>query len=383
MKPMLLLAVAALAPMVYTSAADAQARVASGVRNGIAWQAQSRVIGQLPTATFDGTGQNNGGGNPLYFPDSNKSGVVALIMDYGPGGRFICSGSLVNARSIVTAGHCVSDGAGTANPLKTTAYFFTGDPNERTPFSPSAVAIDVSRYYVNPNYTGEVIDQNDIAVLRLQSDAPDFAKIYGLYLDDIHDKQFTVAGYGGRSTVGGAFGTDSRTGFLREGDNIYSYAWGDDAFGGFFTDIIGGENFFGTAQIDYSFVSDFDNGLLANDASCLIAAAVGAAGYGCEAFLGNREVNIAGGDSGGPGFINGKLASVNSYGLSFGTSFGDYRAGLNSSWGEFSGYVPIYIHGKFIAGAIPEPATWAMMITGFGLVGMAARRRREAAAALS
>jgi len=28
------------------------------------------------------------------------------------------------------------------------------------------------------------------------------------------------------------------------------------------------------------------------------------------------------------------------------------------------------------AGAIPEPATWAMLITGFGLVGAAARRRQ-------
>ncbi|WP_185964991.1 Npun_F0296 family exosortase-dependent surface protein [Glacieibacterium frigidum] len=32
-------------------------------------------------------------------------------------------------------------------------------------------------------------------------------------------------------------------------------------------------------------------------------------------------------------------------------------------------------------GAIPEPATWAMMITGFGLVGVARRRRRSAVAA--
>jgi PEP-CTERM motif len=31
-------------------------------------------------------------------------------------------------------------------------------------------------------------------------------------------------------------------------------------------------------------------------------------------------------------------------------------------------------------GVIPEPATWAMLITGFGLVGVAARRRRLAAA---
>jgi len=30
-------------------------------------------------------------------------------------------------------------------------------------------------------------------------------------------------------------------------------------------------------------------------------------------------------------------------------------------------------------GAIPEPAPWAMLIAGFGLVGPAARRRRETA----
>jgi hypothetical protein len=31
-------------------------------------------------------------------------------------------------------------------------------------------------------------------------------------------------------------------------------------------------------------------------------------------------------------------------------------------------------------GGVPEPATWAMLITGFGLVGYAARRRRPLAA---
>ncbi|MFM9977425.1 MAG: PEPxxWA-CTERM sorting domain-containing protein [Sphingomonadaceae bacterium] len=36
-----------------------------------------------------------------------------------------------------------------------------------------------------------------------------------------------------------------------------------------------------------------------------------------------------------------------------------------------------------ISGAVPEPATWAMMITGFGLAGTAMRRRRSAAAAFA
>ncbi|QMW23012.1 PEP-CTERM sorting domain-containing protein [Sandaracinobacteroides saxicola] len=35
------------------------------------------------------------------------------------------------------------------------------------------------------------------------------------------------------------------------------------------------------------------------------------------------------------------------------------------------------------AGAVPEPATWAMLIAGFGLVGMAARRRNSPKAVLA
>ncbi len=37
--------------------------------------------------------------------------------------------------------------------------------------------------------------------------------------------------------------------------------------------------------------------------------------------------------------------------------------------------------GSAVAGGVPEAATWAMLITGFGLVGFAARRRKVALAA--
>jgi hypothetical protein len=44
--------------------------------------------------------------------------------------------------------------------------------------------------------------------------------------------------------------------------------------------------------------------------------------------------------------------------------------------------VPVFIHTDFIATtAVPEPASWAMLIIGFGLTGAAARRRRGAAVA--
>ena len=359
-------------------------KTAGGTSNGMKWTARSTIIGQTPTSAVLPPSNTIGGGDPIYKPSANKSGVVALIMTYANGDRFICSGSVLgDGMSIATAAHCVSSGAGTANPVSTTAYFFDGDADARTPFKPGGRSIDVSAYFVNPGYTGEVIDQNDIAILRLKTAAPSSAQRYDLYTSDIKGEQFNVAGYGTRSTVGGASGNTgaarARTGFLREGDNLYDYAWGDAAFGGFFTDEVAGENFFGTADIEFSYISDFDNGLAAQDQAGRIANAVGSTQNFFDLGLGAREVGLAGGDSGGPAFVDGKLSSINSYILTFGSNFGDFGGGLNSGWGEFSGYVPIFIHTDFIGSAlaVPEPGTWTMLIAGFGLTGATMRRRRQ------
>jgi len=95
----------------------------------------------------------------------------------------------------------------------------------------------------------------------------------------------------------------------------------------------------------------------------------------------DSKFSIAGGDSGGGAFIDGKLASINSYGLTFGGGFGDFGGGLNSGWGEYSGYVPIFIHEDFIlASLVPAPGTWATLMLGLGLTGVALQRRRKAAA---
>jgi hypothetical protein len=335
-----------------------------------------------------------GGGNPIYKPSANKSGTVALMMEYSNGDRFICSGSvLADGSSIATAAHCVSSGGGVkdANLTKTTVHFYNGDPDQRTVAPGVSETRSVTGYFVNPDYTGEVIDQNDIAILRINREAPASAQRYDLFTNgDLTGTEFNVAGYGTRSTTGGANGNTppfgARTGFLREGDNRYDYAWGNSVFGGFFTDEDASGNFFGTADIELSYVSDFDNGLAAQSQAFRIWRGVGASAAACAPFidngLGTREVGIAGGDSGGPGFVDGELASINSYGLTFGTNFGDFGGGLNSGWGEFSGYVPVYIHTDFIAStAVPEPASWALLIMGFGLTGAAARRRRNVTAA--
>ena len=373
-------------------------KMASGSKNGMSWSAVSRVIGQTATSDVLAPSNTIGGGNPIYKPSANKSGTVALIMEYSNGDRFICSGSVMaDGRSIATAAHCVSDGAGTANPVKTTVHFYNGNPDERAVNPGASETRSVTAYFVHPEYTGEVIDQNDIAILRINKEAPASAQRYDLFTtNDLTGTQFNVAGYGTRSTTGGNNGNTppfgARTGYLREGDNIYDYAWGDSRFQDFFTtrDTTGqfaGQNFFGFAEVEFSFISDFDNGLQAQDQSRRIANAIGLGPIGNTLFpinfgVGAREVGIAGGDSGGPGFVDGKLATINSYGLTFGTNFGDFGGGLNSGWGEFSGYVPVFIHTDFIATtAVPEPASWAMLIMGFGLTGATMRRRRGVTAA--
>ncbi len=48
---------------------------------------------------------------------------------------------------------------------------------------------------------------------------------------------------------------------------------------------------------------------------------------------------------------------------------------------EIAADLAFTLTGDVTSGAVPEPATWAMLIIGFGAVGFAARRRREAATA--
>lgn len=374
-------------------------RSATGSVNGLGWTATNRIVGQTGTGTQAAVPP----GNPIYNATMpQKSGVAALIMQY-ENGAFICTGSLISATRIVTAAHCVSGGqnyGGLSGLQSVTAHFYAGNnpgqpgnvynpdvvtSNPASPFGDAVntVSIGAAGVNVHQDYTGEVIDQNDLAVIVLSQAAPDWANVYGIdYSTPLAGANFNVAGYGGRSSLGGSVGADLGTGRLREGDNRYDFRLGDADFNGEFTDPVIG---FG-AQAENSWLSDFDNGLATNDASCRLAVegfGIAPSGKYCDLGRGAREVGVAGGDSGGPQFIDGRLSSVTSYGLTF-YGLGDIDClnpafcNLNSTFGEFSGYVPLSIHEDFINAAIPEPQSWALMILGFGLAGFGMRRSQGA-----
>ena len=350
--------------------------VASGSYGGFSWYGGSLIIGQTSTATAAG------GGDPRYFaPLPQYSGVAALILNFASGDSFICSGSLLSdRRSILTAAHCTHPDATTGALLSTTAYFYGGsDPDTIVSTSPFSTAVPISAVFENPAYTGtSFIDQNDIAVLRLSTMAPSFAVAYGLSADtDLTGDGYNIAGYGARSDTGGSVGANLGNGRLRQGDNRYEYRMGDPDFAGGWANIFGG---FPPSQIANVYLADFDNGLAANDTACLkltdpiFPSGLTGPKY-CDLGVGADEVGVAGGDSGGPQFdANGLITSITSFGMGFGTVYGDFDNDFNASWGEFNGFVPVSIHRDFIAAAM-APAPGALILVVLGLAGMSAVRR--------
>jgi len=313
--------------------------------------------------------------DPLYStPKGGAYDGVGSIFIERADGNFICSGALFGGGAyMLTAAHCLTDGTGKIITNQTTSVFFTpGQPAATREFIVS------NQFYVSPLYTGEVIDAHDVAVIKLGS-APSArvrAASYDLFSGNPFGRTAEAVGSGARGT--GNTGLTASGGFrlsdrLR-GNNRVDFTWTNPVWGGFWN------GFFGAAD-PYGLIADFDNGSTMNDTGCQIARAVlGFAGgtQFCDVGLGLNEVALGGGDSGGPLFINGKIAGVASYGLSFGPSFGDVDGSLNSSFGEFSGWVSTEYNDPFLAQfAVPEPSSVVLVAVGMLAIGAGARRRRR------
>jgi len=288
---------------------------------------------------------------PIYAapPGVGYDRVVGLLITK-PSGTSLCTGSLFGTghSHVVTAAHCLQ-GATSIDSV-----FF--------PSGGGTVIVTSTAYTINPGYTGSVIDENDVGVISLGASVNQVDS-YSLFTGDAVGQVFDMVGFGESGT--GATGMTLPSGLRRHGNNRFDFSGTDPVFSGFWGDQ------------DILF-ADFDDGTAAHDATCNFMTLFTLSTAYCDLGLGDFEVLNTPGDSGGPLFVGGKIAAVASFGLTFTDMLvGDVDDTLNSSFGEFGGYVPIAAQATWLQGqVVPEPTTIIPMIT--GLLGITIMRRRRA-----
>jgi hypothetical protein len=214
----------------------------------------------------------------------------------------------------------------------------------------------------HPDWNGNFFEGNDIAVLLTDTAAGAGVDRYDLYngTDEV-GQNVRLTGFGLTGT--GSTGTTVQDGYLRQGlQRVDATMTAMSAVPG----LVGG---------DRVLMTDFDNGLAANDAFGYY--------FGINDLgLGLDEVSIASGDSGSPGFIAGRIATVVSFGLRLSdTTLGtpDIDGVLNSSFGEYGGFTRVSQYEAWVnelINPVPEPGTFG--IGALGAVALIWLRRRLA-----
>ncbi len=232
----------------------------------------------------------------LTSTNSGYDGVVQIVTSDGSTG----TGSLLyTGRHILTAAHVVDDGTG--EPVDSVDVIFELSDGTQ-------VTMTCTVMYIHEEWTGDIFDGNDIAIIVLPEEAPEEADRYDIYRGSSELNQtFTIAGYG----YYGQGEEEDYDGEKRYGYNVFE-AYGESLNSLSLSDF--GDGQVGTGSFDIPsgkvLVYDFDSGLSENDA---LGMALGIYDTG----LGTLESSAAHGDSGGPAFINGVIAGVVSGGVEY------------------------------------------------------------------
>ena len=135
-----------------------------------------------------------------------------------------------------------------------------------------------------------------------------------------------------------------------------------------------------------AYAGNLNNGSDIGDLNAALDALIGGSGYSPDAVWANLDPTKAIFSSGGSGVVNFSQTLTGLHILS--VHFGDGGSGLGDrtilylfDFGTGADSVNLGINGFSnavqITAPVPEPATWAMMLLGFGAVGFAMRRRRS------
>lgn len=246
-------------------------------------------------------------------------GIVRVAI----GGYYGTGTLLYNGKAILTAAHLFEG----VSQSKATVYFDTASGEESI----------FGSYSIIPSYDSND-GNNDLAIVWLDENAPAAAERYTLYREsDEISQDFTMVGYGIPGS--GSYGADEN--YSGEYLRLMTYNRFDaDAAE---LKALLGSTMAWTPTSQTQLLADFDNGTSLRDA--------------LGSFLGERDVGqgvleglIAPGDSGGPAFIDSKVAGIASYTSSLETtSYHPDRDGIaNSTFGEIAAWQRVSYYQQWI-----------------------------------
>lgn len=290
----------------------------------------------------------------------NGVGSIFTVFESTAPSGFLCTATVIDDRHILTAAHCLRNTTESGDP----------DPLTRVVVVlPSGVLYlffsevgDIAGFAVNPLYDATnpffgAFAAGDVAVIEMTSDLPADVERYDLYRDPDEFGQETRHYGHGRSGKGPMGATGPADFFYaRTGLNMYEQTLGA-FFGPPFDQLLHDFDSGGSQHnaMDWWFSpgqcgpGNPNNPPWAQDGQCTT--------FNSGLFpdfkgFGKIEVGVAPGDSGGPGFIDGKVAGVHSFGFTHFcagvTNKTDFTCGLDSSYGEMSGDTRVSTYADWI-----------------------------------
>lgn len=136
------------------------------------------------------------GGSKVSTSDVFSKNVVMITADDSMGRPFICTGTLVARNAVLTAAHCTDN----ASNIK---IIFHTDLICETGFNLDTHSIRVITKNVNGSYRPNIKGAYDLALLRLEADAPANYPVMPMYngSSSLTSRKVTFLGYGKTGTL--------------------------------------------------------------------------------------------------------------------------------------------------------------------------------------